>query len=152
MAGEVVTVMLVEAADKDVMLPAPVTKLHAVELTASPGLGVACPETANTLPHCVWLAPALATPICNDTCFGLIKSTIVAVGDGEVFVLMNKDFTPRLVHGSMAPNKAVRSMAASTKRFAPYVESPNAVKETGTVAALVEANIEPAGVVEVLST
>ena len=40
MADEVVNVMLV-APDTVVMLPEPVTKLHAVELTASPGLGVA---------------------------------------------------------------------------------------------------------------
>ena len=52
---------------------------------------------------------------------------------------MNKVFTPRLLHGSIAPSKAVRSIAASTKRFAPYDEPPNAGKLTGTVAAFVEA-------------
>ena len=52
-AGELVTVILVVADEADVILPAPVTKLQLVELVASPGLGVAVPETANTLPHCI---------------------------------------------------------------------------------------------------
>ncbi len=151
-AGELVTVILVAADEADPKLPAPVTKLQLVLLTASPGLGAACPETANTLPHCVWLGPALATPICNATCFALIKSTMVAVGDGEVFVLIKSVFTPRLVHGSIAPSKAVRSIAASTKRLTEYWFAPNAGNETGTVPALVAANTEPAGVMEVLST
>ena len=94
----------------------------------------------------------MATPICNDTCLALIKSTIVAVDEGDVFVLINSVFTPRLVHGSIAPSSAVRSIAASTKRLDEYWFMPNAGNETVTVPALVDANTEPAGVTEVLST
>ena len=63
MAGEEVTVMLAEAVVGITMLPAPVTKLQLVEFTASPGLGVALPDTANTLEQAVWLGPASARPI-----------------------------------------------------------------------------------------
>ena len=98
----------------------------------------------------------MATPICKETGCALIKSTIVAVGDGDVLVLIKSVFTPKLVHGSMAPKRAVRSMAASTNRFALYVEPPNAENgaENGAeiVAALVAAKTEPAGVTDVLST
>ena len=81
-----------------------------------------------------------------------MKSTIVAVGAGEVFVLTNKVFIPRLAQGSNAPNKAVRSIAASAKRLVLYEFPPNAGKLTGTEAALVAANTAPAGVADVLST
>ena len=98
-----------------------------------------------------------ATPICNKTGCALIKSTIVAVGDGDVLVLIKIVFTPKLVHGSIiALKRAVRSMAASTNRFALYVEPPNAENggENGAeiVPALVAAKTEFAGIADVLST
>ena len=81
-----------------------------------------------------------------------MKSTMVALDAGEVFVLTNSVLIPRLAQGSIASNNAVKSIAASTKRFAPYVFKSNAGKLTGTVVALVAAKTAPLGVTEVRST
>ena len=104
------------------MVAVPDTTLHAIDTIGWIPV-VAVPLRVNVAEpfalHMLWSGPASAVgPIFKLTGRGLMKSTMVAVGDCDSFVFTRIVLIPTLNQGSMPARSAVKSTAPSAKVLA----------------------------------